>query len=145
MIIPIGILLNEETRQELIDTRRSEAIAMRAVMEAERVLGNTPKDVGREKRGYDIESVPGREKGKLRFIEVKGRKKGARDVTLTKNELHCALNSKEQFILALVEIDGDQASEPRYVWGFPFRELEYYEESVKVNLQELLTASTAPR
>ncbi len=145
MIIPIGILLNEETRQELIDTRRSEAIAMRAVMEAERVLGNTPKDVGREKRGYDIESVPGREKGKLRFIEVKGRKKGARDVTLTKNELHCALNSKEQFILALVEIDGDQASEPRYVQGFPFRELEYYEESVKVNLQELLTASTAPR
>ena len=94
---------------------------------------------------YDIESVPGREKGKLRFIEVKGRKKGARDVTLTKNELHCALNSGEQFILALVEIDGDLASEPRYVQGFPFRELEYYEESVKVNFQELLTASTAPR
>ena len=127
LIIPIGILLNEEARQQLIDTRRSEAIAMRAVMEAERRLGNTPKDVGSEKRGYDIESAPGPEKGKLRFIEVKGRKKGARDVTLTKNELHCALNSKEQFILALVEIDGDQASEPRYVWGFPFRELEYYE------------------
>ena len=66
-------------------------------------------------------------------------------MTLTKNELHCALNSREQFILALVEIDGDQASEPRYVQGFPFRELEYYEESVKVNLRELLTAGRPPR
>ena len=98
-----------------------------------------------EKRGYDIESAPPAENARLRFIEVKGRKKGARDVTLTKNELHCALNSREQFILALVEIDGDRISKPRYVQGFPFRELEYYEESVKVNLGMLLEASTAPR
>ena len=66
-------------------------------------------------------------------------------MTLTKNELHCALNSRAQFTLALVEIDGENASEPRYVQRFPFRELEYYEESVKVNLRELLNASTPPR
>ena len=145
LIIPIGALLDEEARQQLIDTRKSEAIAMRAVMEAERLLGNRPKDVGSEKRGYDIESKPWEENANLRFIEVKGRKKGARDVTLTKNELHCALNSRAQFTLALVEIDGENAGEPRYVQGFPFRELEYYEESVKVNLRELLNASTPPR
>ena len=145
LIIPIGLLLDEEARQALIDTRKSEAIAMRAVMEAERALGNMPKDIGSEKRGYDIESAPLTENSKLRFIEVKGRKKGARDVTLTKNELHCALNSQEQFILALVEIDGENVSEPRYVCGFPFRELEYYEESVKVNLKTLLNVSTPPR
>ncbi|MCY4537815.1 MAG: helicase-related protein [Chloroflexi bacterium] len=144
LVIPAGMLLDERERRQLIDTRRSEAIAMRAVMKAERALGNMPKDVGSEKRGYDIESMPPAEQAKLRFIEVKGRKKGARDVTLTKNELHCALNSREQFILALVEIDGDDADEPRYVRGFPFRELEYYEESVKVNLRELLAASSAP-
>ena len=144
LIIPIGLLQDEETRQQLIDTRKSEAIAMRTVMEAERNLGNTPKDIGSEKRGYDIESVPPAENARLRFIEVKGRKKGARDVTLTKNELHCALNSQEQFILALVEIDGENVCEPRYVQGFPFRELEYYEESVKVNLQTLLDTSTPP-
>ena len=145
LIIPIGALLDEEARQQLIDTRKSEAIAMRAVMEAERLLGNMPKDVGSEKRGYDIESKPWEENANLRFIEVKGRKKGARDVTLTKNELHCALNSRAQFTLALVEIDSENAGEPRYVQGFPFRELEYYEESVKVNLRELLSASTPPR
>ena len=145
LIIPIGLLIDEQARQELIDTRRSEAIAMKAVMDAERALGNTPKDVGSEKRGYDIESAPPAENSKLRFIEVKGRKKGARDVTLTRNELHCALNSQEQFILALVEIDDDAPALPRYVSGFPFRELESYEVSVKVDLKTLLDASAPPR
>ena len=143
LIIPIGLLVAEPARQELLDSRRSEAIAMRAVMEAERNLGNMPIDVGGEKRGYDVESAPAT--GKLRFIEVKGRRAGARDVTLTRNELHCALNSREQFILALVEIDGDAPAAPRYVRGFPFRELESYEVSVKVELKTLLAASTPPR
>ena len=44
---------------------------------------------------------------------------GARDITLTKNELPCALNSREQFILALVEIDEENASEPCYVRASP--------------------------
>ena len=70
---------------------------------------------------------------------------GARAITLTKNELPCALNSREQFILALVEIDEENAGEPRYVRGVPFRELERCEESVKVNLKTLPDASTAPR
>ena len=145
LIVPIGLLIDEGARQELIDTRRSEAIAMKAVMEAERALGNTPKDVASQKRGYDIESAPAAENSKLRFIEVKGRKKGARDVTLTRNELHCALNSQERFILALVEIDNDKPAQPRYVSGFPFRELESYEVSVKVDLKALLDASGPPR
>lgn len=145
LIIPIGLFLDEGARQELIDTRKSEAIAMQAVMNAERALGNRPKDIGKEKRGYDIESAPPDENSKLRFIEVKGRKKGARDVTLTRNELHCALNSREQFILALVEIDDGIPAEARYVADFPFRELESYEVSVKVDLQTLLQASTPPR
>ena len=48
---------------------------MAAVMETERALGNYPKDVS-DQRGidYDIESESGAD-GRLRFIEVKGRRK----------------------------------------------------------------------
>ena len=108
-------------------------------------LDNTPVDVSSQRGiGYDIESASGQD-GKLRFIEVKGRRKGAPDVTLTRNELFTAFNSREQFILALVEIDGDKAGQPRYVQGFAFQAPAHYEEAVKVNLQTLLDASTAPR
>ena len=114
-------------------------------MAAERALDNTPVDVSSQRGiGYDIESASGQD-GKLRFIEVKGRRKGAPDVTLTRNELFTAFNSREQFILALVEIDSDKAGQPRYVQGFAFQEPAHYEEAVKVNLQTLMDASTAPR
>ena len=69
----------------------------------------------------------------------------ARDVTLTRNGLFSAYNSREQFILALVKTDGDQAGEPRYVQGFAFQEPAHYAEAVKVNLKVLVDASTAPR
>ena len=145
LIIPIGLLQGEAIDPDAIDTRVSEAMAMSAVMAAERALGNTPVDVSsRRGIGYDIESASSKD-GKLRFIEVKGRQAGARDVTLTKNELFTAFNSRDHFILALVEIDGEKAGEPRYVRGFAFQEPAYYEEAVKVNLQTLLDASTAPR
>ena len=47
--------------------------------------------------------------GKLRFIEVKGRIQGARDVIVTKNEILTALNKPEDFILAIVFVDGERA------------------------------------
>lgn len=63
-----------------------------------------------DKCGYDIESaVPdalGKGESSLRFIEVKGRTAGASNVIVTKNEILTALNQPEQFILALVEVDG---------------------------------------
>ena len=43
-------------------------------------------------------------------------------MTLTKNELITALNSPEQFILALVEIDGGEATDVRYLPGYDFKE-----------------------
>jgi hypothetical protein len=36
-------------------------------------------------------------------------------VTVTRNEILSAFNSPEQFILAIVEVEGGQAREPRYV------------------------------
>jgi hypothetical protein len=144
LIIPIGLLLGENTPPEILDRRITEQIAMRAVMEAEIKLGNHPRDVSSQNVGYDIESRDGHT-GRLRFIEVKGRRAGAETVTLTYNELHRALNSPEAFILALVEIERAEAHPPRYVHNYPFREPDPLAASVNFNLGELLSMSEEPR
>ncbi|MBD3308718.1 DUF3883 domain-containing protein, partial [candidate division KSB3 bacterium] len=51
---------------------------------------------------------------RLCFIEVKGRVYGADSVTITKNEILTALNKPEQFILAVVEVDGGKAEKTTY-------------------------------
>ena len=102
-----------------------------------------PRDVSAEKCGYDIESqVPGT--GKLRFIEVKGRVAGADTVTLTKNEILTALNKPDEFILAIVEVDGDTAS-PSYIWQPFHREPDFGVTSVNYELNELMSAADRPR
>ncbi|PJF28167.1 MAG: RNA helicase [Phototrophicales bacterium] len=143
LIIPIGLLLGEKTPPEILDRRITEQIAMRAVMEAEIALGNHPHDVSSQNLGYDIESRDGRT-GRLRFIEVKGRRAGAETVTLTYNELYRALNSAEAFILALVEVDNAKARRPRYVRNYPFREPDPLASSVNFNLRDMLNMSEEP-
>ena len=68
---------------------RIERLAMEAVMEAERAVGNTVHDVSAEKWGWDITSQPPfTSDGKLpelRHIEVKGRIHGATTITVTRN------------------------------------------------------------
>lgn len=95
------------------DSRRQiELRAMGAVAAIERELGNDPRDVSAQRKiGYDIESVVPevRREGAdpaLRLIEVKGRALGADTVTLSKNEILCALNRPDGWILAVVEVDG---------------------------------------
>ena len=118
------------------ETAHIERIAMAAVMQAERELGYIPRDVSFDKCGYDIESsIPGT--GKLRFIEVKGRVKGAEMVTVTKNEVLTALNKPDDFILAIVEVDGDEVT-TNYV-ARPFqREPDFGVTSVNYNLNQML-------
>ena len=91
-----------------------ERAAMNAVIAIERRKGFIPKDVSAENAGYDIESkIPDAEaKGgpTLRFIEVKGRKAGAGTVTVTVNEILTALNKPDEYILAIVEVDGDKTA-----------------------------------
>src|SRR5690606_25542392 len=82
-----------------------EKAGMQAVFAVEKELSNTAKDRSNEKIGYDIESICS-QTGNLRFIEVKGRRKDATTVTITKNEIIYGLNLPEQFILALAFIDG---------------------------------------
>src|SRR5690606_8983852 len=112
LIVTIGLLQQlhgtaPQVPTFAIETEESERLAMQAVMEAERALGNVPRDVSADKCGYDIESsIP--DTGRLRFIEVKGRVAGAQTVTISKNEILIGLNKPEDFILAIGLIDGGQ-------------------------------------
>jgi hypothetical protein len=148
MIVPIGLL--RKLRGEpaavpptfAVDTERSEELAMAATMDAERSLGYLPKDVNEQNLGYDIESsIPGT--GRLRFIEVKGRARGAKTVTITKNEIITGLNKPDEFILALVIIDRD-ITEVRYC-RTPFdKEPDFKATSVNYDPDQLLAAAREP-
>ncbi|MBC7075379.1 MAG: DUF3883 domain-containing protein [Syntrophomonadaceae bacterium] len=124
------------------DKSRIEAIAMQTVMEAEQNLGFEPRDVSADKCGYDIESrIPG--SGRLRFIEVKGRAKGATTITVTQNEILTALNKPDDFILAVVEVD-EESTQVTYIRR-PFQmEPDFGVTSVNYDLRELLARGTAP-
>ena len=148
MIIPVG-LFRKLTRQApepppdfALDTKESERRAMQAVMETERRLGFNPRDVSDQNLGYDVESaVPGT--GLLRFIEVKGRVRGAKTVTITKNEILTGLNKPQQFILALVLLDPDR-EEVRYA-RVPFeKEPDFKATSVNYDLEKLLAIAEEP-
>lgn len=121
----------------------SQKKAMDAVMAAEIALGHSPRDVEVEKKGWDIESRDGKT-GHLRFIEVKGRQVGGRDIILTKNELLSSLNAAEAFILAIVQIEEGFAREPVYVRRFFHRELGFGETAVVFNVADLLSMGTIP-
>jgi len=143
LIIPERLLVPQEaegvptfaTDQEA--KNRVERLAMQAVMDRERALGYEPRDVSAAKIGYDIESkIPGT--GRLRFIEVKGRVKGADIVTVTKKEILTCLNKPEDFILALVEVEDNTPAEPIYLMK-PFNiEPDFGVTSVNYKLKELL-------
>jgi superfamily II DNA or RNA helicase len=129
--------------QNAVDTQISAAKARAIVMQVERDLGFVPTDREAEKLGYDIESrVPGT--GKLRFIEVKGRVSGAATLTVTKNEILYSLNKPDDFILAIVEFDGD-AHRVHYVRR-PFqREPDFGVTSVNYAFADLLARAETPR
>lgn len=121
------------------ETKEIERLAMEAVMAHERTLGFEPRDVSKDNLGYDIESKDPRT-GRLRFIEVKGRIAGADTITITRNEMMSALNSPDQWRLAIVIVDG-VARVPVYV-AHPFtREPQFGETSANFNVRELVRFS----
>ncbi|HXH92890.1 MAG TPA: DUF3883 domain-containing protein, partial [Thermoanaerobaculia bacterium] len=117
------------------ETEEIERLAMDAVMKHERALGFETRDVSKENNGYDIESRDPKT-GRLRFIEVKGRINGADTVTVTRNEMLCALNSPDQWRLAIVLVDG-VAKNPMYI-AHPFtREPQFAETSATFSISAL--------
>jgi superfamily II DNA or RNA helicase len=151
LIIPKGLLSpatvqpvsgqHEDFSEDPLARAEIERLAMAAVMATETELGNLPKDVSAEKRGYDIESRDVRS-GHLRFIEVKGRTSNGREVIISKNELLTSLNSPEAFFLALVRVENGYAHPPKYVQRFFRRELGFAETAVVFNFDELATLSS---
>jgi len=116
-----------------------EKAGMQAVFAVEKELNNAAKDRSKEKIGYDIESLCS-QTGNLRFIEVKGRRKDANTVTITKNEIIYGLNLPEQFILALAFVDGKRV-EVHYVQNAFRFEPDFGVTSINFNVRDLLTKS----
>jgi SNF2 family DNA or RNA helicase len=142
LVIPGGLikqlsgLEKPGTTADAEERERIRQLALQTVMDMERKQNRVPRDVEAEKKGYDIESaVPG--EGKLLFIEVKGRRKDAETVTITKNEILTCLNKPEQFILAVVLVENGVAEAPIYIKK-PFgKEPDFAVTSVNYNLKEL--------
>ncbi len=154
LVIPRGLLTRvsgePDTRrpdfvaEDAFDRAAIERLAMDAVMAHERALGNEPRDVSSEKKGWDIESRD-RATGHLRFIEVKGRHAEGREVIVTKNEILASLNAPDAFHLALVLVDGGYAQPPVYVQRFFRRELGFAETAVVFNIADLLSLARGPQ
>jgi len=138
---PAGYTADAESRKAV------ELAAMKTVMDIETSLGFILRDVSAEKCGYDVESfIPeaireqNGDTSSLRFIEVKGRAKGTDTVTVTKNEILRALNKPDNFLLAIVEVDG--TSTQTVYLKKPFRSApDFAATSVSYNIAELVAGS----
>lgn len=125
------------------DRERIDRLAVAAVMAAERKLGREPKEMPHHNPGYDIESKDPNT-NRLLFIEVKGKSTDATIVTVSKTQIFTAFNTPDNFILAIVEVDGETAKEPHYIRE-PFqKEPDFGVTSVNYNLNKLLTRAEPP-
>ncbi|MDR0391011.1 MAG: DUF3883 domain-containing protein [Planctomycetaceae bacterium] len=150
IVIPRG-LLDEQTGKidsftaDAVVRREIEIAAMKAVMDIEKSFNYIPIDMSAAKVGYDVEStIPpylrGADGASLRFIEVKGRGKGAKTVTVTKNEILTALNKPDEYILAIVEVDGNNTT--TIYLKTPFRKRpDFAATSVTYDIADLISGS----
>ncbi len=136
----------ENVRRTIDDltARRIERIAMNAVTQAEIAMGHHVTDVSAEKCGWDITSQPPAIGGKLppsRHIEVKGRARGQTTLTITRNEILYGLNQQEQFIMAIVLVEGEAHEGPYYVEKPFTQEPDWAVSSINLDLGSLLEAA----
>ncbi|MCP5162754.1 MAG: DUF3883 domain-containing protein [Hahellaceae bacterium] len=155
LIIPAGLLAQRQGQSEKAGTwsadaearKRIERVAMDAVMNAERALGNEVIDVSAQKCGWDVTSMPKAINGRLptsRHIEVKGRVKGASTITVTRNEILYGLNQQDKFILAVVLVEGDEHEGPFYITNPFTQEPDWAVSSINLDLAELLSRAETP-
>lgn len=151
IVIPCGLLNKLLGRPDTFAAdasarREIELTAMKTVMEIETSFGYIPRDVSAAKVGYDVEStIPLNLRepngATLRFIEVKGRAAGADTVTVSKNEILTAFNKPDEYILAIVEVDGTNTK--THYLKRPFRERpDFAATSVNYNIKELIDGAT---
>ena len=150
LIIPASWLqtnVKEDYKQQGFASPEEKAAVEKAAMDAvflvEEELKNSARDKSKEKLGYDIESTCS-QTGNLRFIEVKGRRKDAATVTITKNEIIYGLNMPQQFFLALAFVEGKRV-EVHYVQSVFRFEPDFGVTSINFNVKELLTKTVHRR
>ncbi len=154
LVIPAGLLMQRKGipaeqggwSADAAARAHVEQMAMRAVIDAERALGHHVIDVSAQKCGWDVTSQPQPVDGRLsasRHIEVKGRAKGQSTITVTRNEILYGLNQADQFILAIVLVDGDRHEGPFYLHRPFTQEPDWAVTSINLDLGELLARATA--
>ena len=147
LVVPRGLLaqlMGRTVDAGERDARRAiEAVAMDAVMRTERDAGNEPEDVSATNCGYDVLSrlaapLPAPHAPCQRFIEVKGYRSGRDEVTVSRNELLCALNNRQTFVLALCEVGEDFRARKLTYLANPFEhEPDATSSSITFNIARL--------
>jgi len=126
------------------DRDRIDKLAIAAVVAAERALGRVPKVMDHSNPGYDLESSDPGEPGRLRFIEVKGKAVGRDTVTVSATQIRCCLNQPDNWILAIVPVEGEVAHGPRYVRRPFTTPPDFAEVSKNLDLSQLFERSEDP-
>ena len=149
IVVPRGLLdkatgaAADPSRPDEAERTRIDQLAIDVVLAAERSLGRIPTEMSHGNPGYDIESLDPKSGG-MRFIEVKGKTKGSDVVTISRTQVIYALNNPEKFILAVVEVDGDDAAGVHYIRGAFQAEPDFAATSVNYDLKKLLAGAEEP-
>ncbi len=128
----------------VIDRDRIDKLAIAAVVAAEKALGRIPRVMDHSNPGYDIESADPSDPGRLRFLEVKGKAVGRETVTVSATQIRCCLNQPDNWILAIVPVDGDHAKGPRYIRRPFTTPPDFAEVSKNLDLAQLFERSEEP-
>lgn len=120
--------------------------AVAAVLQAEKELGRLPEEMAHNNPGYDIRSLT--QDGHLVHIEVKGRRVGAQDFYVSRNEVLVAKNRGDQHRLVIVTVhpDGPEHDELRYLVD-AFTDTEFGDlktEGIVLNWQDAWNKGGAP-
>ncbi|MBF6311835.1 DUF3883 domain-containing protein [Nocardia farcinica] len=123
LVVPVGWLaraLGDTEDHPVVgphaaDGYETDRRAIAAVLNAEKLLGRHPEEMAHNNPGYDIRSLTS--DGHLIHIEVKGRRLGAGEFYVSRNEVLVAKNRGERHRLALVTVhpDGPEHDELRYL------------------------------
>lgn len=136
-------IVSPDFAKSIASRREIELKAMNAVMSVEKKLGNKPEDVSAKKLGYDILSI-NPDTQATRFIEVKGRTANGNVITVTRQEIITSLHTPDEYILAIVLVDGKFVHAPCYIRK-PFSlEPEFGITSSQVDLKMLLKRAKIP-
>ncbi|MGX2996014.1 helicase-related protein [Streptomyces sp. JNUCC 64] len=123
LVVPVGWLVKVVGAEDeaalaplhATDGYETDRRAVAAVLRAEKELSHIPKEMTHNNPGYDIRSLT--PDGHLVHIEVKGRRVGAEQFYISRNEILVAKNRGDQHRLALVAVhpDGPAHDEVRYL------------------------------